>query len=148
MTFCKAFNNIPDFENLGYQVKIVNLSFESTMILPSLESWHTEFGNSLILLLVKFNIVRVEESWPEQNPLNIWNTTVCSFYVDKSICSFDPLQIPSDYSNKSKIHCLVRTFDKNTLRILWKIFFRHFSLFYQKWYISQFKYNCAKHIDI
>ena len=44
------------------------------MILPSLESWHTEFGNSLILLLVKFNIVRVEESWPEQNPLNIWNT--------------------------------------------------------------------------
>ena len=25
LTFCKAFDSIPDFENLGYQVEIVNL---------------------------------------------------------------------------------------------------------------------------
>ena len=37
------------------------------------------------------------------------------FYVDKNICSFDPLKISSDKSNISKILCLVRTFYKNTL---------------------------------
>ena len=37
------------------------------------------------------------------------------FYVDKSICSFDPLKIASDLSNISKIHCLVWAFYKNTL---------------------------------
>ena len=54
------------------------------------------------------------------------NYSVCIFYEDKSICSFDPIKIASDQSNTSENPHMVRTFDKNTSRINWKNIFESF----------------------
>ena len=55
---------------------------------------------------IKFVYVKVSRTY-----------SVFFFYWVKSICSFDPLKIASDWSNISQILCLDRTFDKDTLRL-------------------------------
>ena len=63
--------------------------------------------------------------WIKQTKLYfsiIFFHNVCFFYAVKSICSFDPLRIASDYSNISENLWVVRKFYKNPPRIFKKWF--------------------------
>ena len=63
-------------------------------------------------------------------------STVCFFYADQSIFSFDTLKIVPGKSNISQNLRIPRTFDKNTPTIFKNIFLRYFSLFSQRGFFT------------
>ena len=108
-------------QQLSHRAKLLIVTIRKSFVFYNHES-HVNYG-------IKQQAEKVLE----------YSNTVCFFYADKNICSFDPLKIVSGQSNISQNLRIPRTFDKNTPRIFKNIFLRYFSLISQKKNISLFQ---------